>query len=661
MRHLVFENMSRRVKLALGAQRPVQQAARSRSAYLGWHQPGLASRADLESGLKSFNSSSRQDATIADAFDVVSEFNPPPASPSGKHEGKRNGELADSWPAQVQANGQRPKRVRRGKNAKKDGLVGDADMQSHTTAPLATEDSIPYALTQAEGAPKLLSEAGPPRSATSKVKQGDWRMDYLDQPRKTSKRRLGRFDGLAARRAPPLLVRKPLSQQAFEDFRAFHRAQIWRPDFRAQPPSALGAGPGVSQPHAESLLSRYDWRLRAPSQSPSQREAYGMKTIWRSKTDTCPLPEVSEDLGAYTARFQRFIDLERTYNEQAALLRLVKGHKLHQTQKTDRTPAFAEHIVGLRAKERSQKAKLPSLSRGSEQGMSASEAMEEKGRELVKADADEFDGERLEEELGKKKRSKEETMHLSFGFSGNTDLPLDSFRRGKIVFIWKCESDPSTGELYVPALQDNTIKFEELVKIPLQGYVEQSYLNRIDVSFRGRFPLDEHALYRLDVGYDDTSYRRMEEALRKLPLNAEDQRRTNLAISQGPHERSRDILIQGTEVRDAVLQGFAQTYTDHSINMQTMPAAPVSHNSIFLKDQWIASWAKRHSRKIPMQVDILVPSQIVADILAHSRMDGDPDLGLDESQLRAVANALANSTMLIQGVCADSQALAAFI
>lgn len=96
---------------------------------------------------------------------------------------------------------------------------------------------------------------------------------------------------------------------------------------------------------------------------------------------------------------------------------------------------------------------------------------------------------------------------------------------------------------------------------------------------------------RIDVGYDGTSFDRQEIALQKLALDAAEQRIANDNASKGPHQKSRNIEVSGTELRDLLL--------DHEVREQ-LELSSDHESPVLMEDQYIASWARRYSRPNPM-------------------------------------------------------------
>lgn len=110
---------------------------------------------------------------------------------------------------------------------------------------------------------------------------------------------------------------------------------------------------------------------------------------------------------------------------------------------------------------------------------------------------------------------------------------------------------------------------------------------------------------RLDLGYDDTSFSRMEVAVKeRLPNDASKQRQNNLSTLEAPHTSHRDIEICGTELRQMLLRDFAdapgatkKTAEKWALDSGSYPSV---ESELMYTDQRVASWARRYSRKNPM-------------------------------------------------------------
>ena len=96
-------------------------------------------------------------------------------------------------------------------------------------------------------------------------------------------------------------------------------------------------------------------------------------------------------------------------------------------------------------------------------------------------------------------------------------------------------------------------------------------------------------------------------------------------------------ILQGTKVRDVILRSFKIGYKRGAPAEEEVSTMNVNGSAgtggIFQQDQRIQSWAKRYSQYNPMV------------------MEGDPPLvGLNASQVRAMATMIGERMSLIQGV-----------
>lgn len=183
--------------------------------------------------------------------------------------------------------------------------------------------------------------------------------------------------------------------------------------------------------------------------------------------------------------------------------------------------------------------------------------------------------------------------------------------------------------------------------------------------------------YRIDEGNDDSSYKLQQRALNHLYFDPARQRERNSthvlgaqqAFGQGAMSTLREWALQGTDLRELVvpdldeqndqldgifsdiigLNPFSRSPQEEEFlgrpaplkapvaapkaSLQNEPVWATKHPSeLFKHNQLINSWIKRHQREVPMA------------------MPGDPQLGLNPSQTRAVAMALGERLSLIQGV-----------
>ena len=146
-------------------------------------------------------------------------------------------------------------------------------------------------------------------------------------------------------------------------------------------------------------------------------------------------------------------------------------------------------------------------------------------------------------------------------------------------------------------------------------------------------------LHRLDLGQSNIAYERMNAA---ISCFSHDVSAIEQAIGDG-----REYILHGTHLRHILLDSFSPTSgSTHSIPLQRADEVKyVSHETLehssrvpkvrrgaFKDDMQIMSWAKRYMRHNPI------------------RVEGDPVLPLNTSQVRAVATMIAEDMSLVQGV-----------
>ena len=139
------------------------------------------------------------------------------------------------------------------------------------------------------------------------------------------------------------------------------------------------------------------------------------------------------------------------------------------------------------------------------------------------------------------------------------------------------------------------------------------------------------AVDRLDIGTSDSSYTRMTEALRSLHDDPEMQ-----DVVSTPRQ---EIALNGTHLRDVILSGF-DAFSPHDflevtdVNARTIdqPAKPSSTPGFFVHHYDMMSWAFRYNRDNPL------------------KKAGDPEILLNSSQIRAIAQMLSERISVVQGV-----------
>ena len=130
---------------------------------------------------------------------------------------------------------------------------------------------------------------------------------------------------------------------------------------------------------------------------------------------------------------------------------------------------------------------------------------------------------------------------------------------------------------------------------------------------------------RVDYGWDGSSFDRQKKALH---LIRQDPSLTRSRIGPGAL-RQASLTADGTSLRDTILAGSA-TLVEQSGAVHDVPPLDTA-SSMFTANQIIHSWVQRHLRPNPIP------------------LAGDPDLGLNQTQTRAVAMALASRLSLVQG------------
>jgi hypothetical protein len=157
-------------------------------------------------------------------------------------------------------------------------------------------------------------------------------------------------------------------------------------------------------------------------------------------------------------------------------------------------------------------------------------------------------------------------------------------------------------------------------------------------------------MHRLDLGQSNIAYERMNTAISCLSHDVP-------AIEQEMGGGQKYIL-HGTHLRHLLLQSFSPT--SESTHLTPLQRADeikyLSHETLdhgsrvskvsigaFKDDMRIMSWAKRYMRPNPV------------------RVEGDPVLPLNSSQVRAVATMIAEDMSLIQGVCTPENSSAIYV
>lgn len=181
-------------------------------------------------------------------------------------------------------------------------------------------------------------------------------------------------------------------------------------------------------------------------------------------------------------------------------------------------------------------------------------------------------------------------------------------------------------------------RLDPLQEVPIRGSVMASNATQLRIAFHEKFDLGGDT-WRLDLGRSNIIFERMRTAITHLNHDPE-----ALEADQGP---DRQYIMQGTHLRDVLLQSFSPTSASLHQPLQAPDEVEyVSRDMLehqnrdgrdrggaFKDDMRIQSWARRYAQKVPVKID------------------GDPVLdGLNSTQIRAVAMMIGERISLVQGV-----------
>lgn len=136
--------------------------------------------------------------------------------------------------------------------------------------------------------------------------------------------------------------------------------------------------------------------------------------------------------------------------------------------------------------------------------------------------------------------------------------------------------------------------------------------------------------FRLDLGYSNIGYLRMVQAMQSLDNDPQTQEAASSA--------NQEFALDGTYLRDELLNSFPvkEVNDEGDVGTETLPelspSGPISKPGFFANDERIMDWVHRYSKEQP----VIKP--------------GDPEIKLNHSQLRAIAQMLGERISLIQGV-----------
>ncbi|KIK92239.1 hypothetical protein PAXRUDRAFT_830143 [Paxillus rubicundulus Ve08.2h10] len=180
-------------------------------------------------------------------------------------------------------------------------------------------------------------------------------------------------------------------------------------------------------------------------------------------------------------------------------------------------------------------------------------------------------------------------------------------------------------------------RLDPLQEVPIRGSVMASNATQLRIAFHEKFDLGG-GTWRLDLGRSNIIFERMRTAISHLNHDPE-----ALEADQGP---DRQYIMQGTHLRDVLLQSFSPTSASLHQPLQAPDEVQYvsrdtlehhsrdgrNHGGAFKNDMRIQSWARRYAQKVPVKID------------------GDPVLDdLNSTQIRAVAMMVGERISLVQG------------
>ncbi|GAA5828083.1 hypothetical protein JCM11251_005722 [Rhodosporidiobolus azoricus] len=489
------------------------------------------------------------------------------------------------------------------------------------------------------------------------------------------------------RSAGPVLLR-PVERLTSASLAPYAPPPLPRPSSPAQ---------GVTEPHFSPLLNRHDWRLSSPLRrylrstppslfSPSETATLPLghgrllgvgteaaRIGWVSKVREeeqwgwkVRVPEAKERgewraADAYVKRMDRLLTLSRAADETAYQSSLSRSGSPAEREEKGIT---VQRALGVWLSDVSD---LTAVGRDEGEGVRRKKEGGEEAAQKVVAEWRREDEGDLDEESGYKLG---EGTILRFTRARSI---VSSDANGPSATTASSEpkrpQPPSQGVAQTAAAGKG-----QTSDWFVQGTVLEVREGRLVVAFEKEdvWEMGDEA-YQIDIGLDGSSYSLQEAALQNLYLDPARQRDHNAAqvekgqltyLQGGVAPGLREWTLQGTEVREVIVPAPDGEKThpappveedgDDDLDLEALspyanPSTPVAHTSMSISNstsnstslhpspllrsnQLINSWIARYSRPGPPLA-----------------MPGDPDLGLNESQIRAIAMALGERVSLIQG------------
>ncbi|PVF99273.1 P-loop containing nucleoside triphosphate hydrolase protein [Serendipita vermifera] len=181
---------------------------------------------------------------------------------------------------------------------------------------------------------------------------------------------------------------------------------------------------------------------------------------------------------------------------------------------------------------------------------------------------------------------------------------------------------PSAGEYLDNSLLTGGVQIT--IKRDLDPEPEEEYVGTVIFSSPGKLRVKMHNFmskvspkmkWRVDLGTTDITYARMKQALDGMRVDPTEMK----------SESAKDDQVRGTYLRDVLLHGWGSEGKVGRVPTLDYPSSPLISNTA------IQDWAHRYAAEFPI------------------KKAEDPDIPLNDSQIRAIAQMLRERMSLVQG------------
>ncbi|GAA5923692.1 uncharacterized protein JCM15063_003730 [Sporobolomyces koalae] len=436
------------------------------------------------------------------------------------------------------------------------------------------------------------------------------------------------------------------------------------------------------QPHEVPLLSRSDWRLSSPLRKVFRSNPYSLFSRYENDTKSQGHNHLV-GVGIETSRISksyRHKDVEGS--EPWGWKTKVNPSERGDWPAADLYRKRLDRLIALSRKADEETYRL-SLAR---QGTPVEREAE--GKTLCRAVATWLTDSSRAEELQELKRNKSSnTAATTVSASTSTAKAVASFQaqdgRELTEDLWdfapantiirisraasESESDQTGPQPPPSASSDPKDWF-------VQGTVLEARGTQLVVSFdeSDMWPIHEDDVFQIDIGLDESSYTLQEQAINNLHFDPARQRLRNSAhvheaqqaYLSGSTPTIREWTLQGTDLRELIVPKVENGapklrawHEDEEDPLEDSPSADITHlppPESLLTPQFTSDIRTESSRAIHPS-DLITQNQLINSwVQRHMRDDpmslpGDPDLGLNASQTKAIAMAIGEKLSVIQG------------